>query len=327
MKLRAFATAFAVHLALATYAFALEVDKELPPYAAASGLSGTIKSVGSDTLGSLMKLWAEGFKTHNSGVTFDIESKGSSTAPPALIDGESQFAPMSRPMKTQELDAFEKKYGYKPTRFRVAVDALAIYVNKDNPLKCLTMQQLEQIFSKNRWGIGGVELKSWGSVGLTGAGADTPFALYGRNGDSGTHDFFREFVLYGTDFKDAVQEQADSATVVQKVAADKSAIGYSGIGYKTDGVRTVPLAISEGRTCYDTSPESTYSGNYPLARYLFIYINKQKNRPVDPLTTEFVKYLLSKDGQELTIKGGFYPITNAMRMQDLQTLGINTGVN
>jgi phosphate transport system substrate-binding protein len=322
MKLRLIATAFAANLVAITAAIAL--DANLPAYQAVSGISGQIKSVGSDTLNNEMALWAKGFEGQYPGMTIEIEGKGSATAPPALLEGASQFGPMSRPMTADEIGAFERKYGYKVARFRVAVDALAVYVHKDNPILCLTLQQLDQIFSSTRQGSGGKSIKTWGDIGMTGEWTTKPISLYGRNSISGTYEFFKQTALYGGDYREDVKQQPGSEAVVQSVANDKFAIGYSGLGYKTDGVRTVPLAAFYGAKCYDTTAEATYSGKYPIARYLYIYLNKKPNEPLDPLRAEFIKYILSKDGQTQTEEGGYFPITNEIREHDLAALGIST---
>jgi phosphate transport system substrate-binding protein len=323
MKLLGFAAVLTASVAMAASAMALDLDPQLPAYKPVSGLSGKIASVGSDTLSTLMKQWTEGFKALYPDVKIDVESKGSGTAPPALIEGVSQLGPMSRPMESGEVEAFTKKYGYAPTSLPVAVDALAVYVNKDNPLQCLTLQQVDQIFSKDHWNSGGVDVRTWGGVGLTGEWATKPISLFGRNSASGTYDTFKETVLYKGEFKDEVKQQPDSSTVVQMVAGDKAAIGYSGIGYLTSAVRALPLAASVADKCYDTSPESTYSGQYPLSRYLYIYLNRNPKQTLDTVTAEFLKYVLSKDGQTGTIKGGFYPITNATRLKAFGALGIS----
>ncbi|MGA8772451.1 MAG: PstS family phosphate ABC transporter substrate-binding protein [Rhodomicrobium sp.] len=325
MRIKSLAAILAGSAALAVAAVALEVDPALPSYKPTSGISGQLKSIGSDTLNNEMTLWAEGFKAIYPNVKIEIEGKGSSTAPPALVEGTSQFGPMSRPMKAKEVEAFEKKYGYKPTPFRVAVDALAVYVNKDNPIKCLSLQQVDAIFSKGRKGGYAKDITTWGDLGLTGEWASKPISLYGRNSASGTYGYFKEVGLFDGDYKDTVKEQPGSSTVVQGVASDKFAIGYSGIGYKTADVRPVPISAKEGATCYDTSPDSAYSGNYPIARLLYIYVNKNPNQPLDPLRGEFVKYATSKEGQKETIKGGYYPITNDLRVEDLKTLGLDGG--
>jgi phosphate transport system substrate-binding protein len=319
------ATALVASLSIISAANAL--DQNLPAYQTVPGISGQIKSVGSDTLNEDMELWVKGFNQLYPDAKIVVEGKGSATAPPALLEGTSQFGPMSRSMNDDESTAFQKKYGYKVSDFAVALDALAVYVNKDNPIKCLTLEQVDRIFSARRLGSGGRRIATWGDAGLTGEWAAQPIAMYGRNEISGTHEFFREQVLYNGEFRPEVKQQVGSEDVVSKVASDKFAIGYSGIGYKTDGVRAVPLAVSFGRECYDTSAESTYSGNYPVARFLYIYFNKKPNEPIDPLRREFIKFILSKDGQTLTEKSGFYPITNELREKELKKLGLSNLAN
>jgi phosphate transport system substrate-binding protein len=327
MKEMSFASSWIIGLTLVTAAHALDVDPQLPAYKPVPVGAALIKSVGSDTMGDLMRNWADGFTKLNPNVKIEIDSKGSGTAPPALLEGAAQIGPMSRPMRSEEYEPFEKKYGYHPTSFPVAVDALAVYVNKDNPIQCLTLEQLDNIFSKAYLHPGGADLKTWGDVGLTGDWATAPIALFGRNSQSGTYDTFVNQVLRHGEFRDEVKEQPGSAEVAKMVAGDKYAIGYSGIGYLTDGVRTVPLAVSSADKCYDTSPESTYTGNYPLARYLNIYLNKPPGKPLDLPILEFVKYVLSKDGQTETIKTGFYPITGADRTKALPMVGLSTDSN
>jgi phosphate transport system substrate-binding protein len=320
MQLKILAAALAANLA--TISGALALDPGLPAYMTATGIAGQFKSVGSDTLNNEMTLWAKDFRERYPTVKTDIEGQGSATAPPALLEGVAQFAPMSRLMSSEETQAFEAKYGYKPTGLRVAVDALAIYVNKDNPIRCLTLPQLNRIFSSTRKVTGGDNIKVWGDLGLTGEWAAKPIALYGRNSISGTYEFFREMVLYDGDYKPEVKPQPGSEAVVQNVANDKLAIGYSGLGYRTDGVRAVPLGSYSAGQCYDTSAESTFSGKYPIARYLYIYVNKKPDQPLDPLRAEFVKYILSKDGQTQTEKGGYYAITKTIREEELTKVGI-----
>lgn len=306
---------------------AIALDPSLPAYETAAGISGQIKSVGSDTLNNEMLLWSKAFMELYPNVKVDVEGKGSSTAPPALLAGVSQLGPMSRPMSAQEADAFEGKYGYKASRFRVAVDALAVYVNKDNPIKCLTLQQLNRIFSSTRTAAFGGDIKTWGDVDLTGEWSKAPISLYGRNSLSGTYEFFKEMALYGGDYKAEVKQQPGSEAVIEGVASDRFGIGYSGIGYKTEGVRTVPLAPNSGAACSATSAEAAYSAKYRLTRYLYIYLNKKPNQPLESLISEFVKFVVSKNGQTQTEIGGFYSITNDNREADLKRLGIAASPN
>jgi phosphate transport system substrate-binding protein len=294
-----------------------KLDPGLAAYKAVSGVSGNISSIGSDSLNNLMTLWAENFGKFYPNAKIQIEGKGSSTAPPALISGTAQLGPMSREMKGTEVDAFEKKYGYKPTPIRTSVDALAVFVNKDNPIKCMTIAQVDAVFSKSRRHGGKEDIKSWGQLGLTGEWVNKPISLYGRNSASGTYGFFKEHSLKNGDYKDEVKEQPGSASVVQGVTVDRFAMGYSGIGYATAGVRAVPLAEKEGAKCYEADPENAYAGTYPLSRFLYVYVNKAPGKPLDPLTREFVKLVVSKDGQEVVIKDGYFPIPASIAKEEL----------
>lgn len=307
---------------LAAPAIGVEIDPALPDYKSVSGVSGSLKSIGSDTLNNLMTLWAEGFLAQYPNVKIEIEGKGSSTAPPALIAGTAHFGPMSRPMKSKENESFEAKYGYMPTPVRSAVDALAVYVHKDNPIECLAMQQVDAIFSKTRNGGYSTNIATWGDVGLKGDWASRPISLYGRNSASGTYGYYKEVALYNGDYKDEVKEQPGSSTVVQGVASDIAGIGYSGVGYKTADVRSVPLKTSADGKCFDANSENAYSGDYPIARFLYVYMNKNPNEAMDPLRAEFVRFMLSRDGQSATIKDGYYPITNAIADEDLAAFGL-----
>lgn len=300
------------------FAATLSVDPAIQPYKQVSGVSGNVNSIGSDTLNNLMTLWAEGFKATYPNVNIQIEGKGSSTAPPALIEGTAQLGPMSRPMKSSEIDAFEKKFGYKPTEIPVAVDALAVFVNKDNPVKGLTMKQVDGIFSSSRK-TGGEDITTWGQAGLTADWASKPISIYGRNSASGTYGFFKDVALAKGDYKTSVKEQPGSSAVVQGIATDLAAIGYSGIGYKTSDVRTVALGESDS-TLVEATYENCVSGDYPLARFLYVYVNKKPGKPMDKLTLEFLKYVLSKEGQEVVIKDGYFPLPKETEEEVLSQL-------
>jgi phosphate transport system substrate-binding protein len=296
---------------------AVQVDPSLPPYQKTSGISGNINSVGSDTMNNMMALWAETFRKSYPNVKIQIEGKGSGTAPPALISGTSQFGPMSRPMKAAEADQFEAKYGYKPTQIRTSYDALAVYVSKDNPLDKLTLAQVDAVFSKTRR-RGGKNVSTWGDLGLTGDWAARPVSIYGRNSASGTYGFFKEHVLRGGDYRDTVKEQPGSASVVQGVTEDRFGIGYSGIGYKTSGVKVLQLADKD--QFFDGSYANVTSGKYPLSRFLYLYINKAPGKPLDPLVKEYLKLILSKDGQEVVVKDGYLPLSPAVIAEELKKL-------
>ncbi len=286
----------------------VKIDAEIKPYAKSSGVSGTINSIGSDTLNNLITLWAEGFRKQYPNVKIQVEGKGSSTAPPALIEGTAQLGPMSRTMKSSEIDAFETKFGYPPTPYPVAVDALALFVNKDNPVKGLTMPEVDALFSKSRRQGHKVDPTKWGQLGLTGDWAGAPVSLYGRNSASGTYGFFKEHALKNGDFKDQVKEQPGSASVVQGISEDRYGVGYSGIGYTTSGVRMVPLAAKSGRPFIDPTQTNTKNGSYPLWRYLYIYVNQAPGKPLSPIVKEFLAYVYSREGQSDVLRDGYFPV-------------------
>jgi len=295
------------------------VDAGVPAYQKVNGISGNLSSVGSDTLANLMTLWAEEFNREYPNVNIQIQAAGSSTAPPALTEGTSNIGPMSREMKDDELVAFEDKYGYKPTAIPVAIDALAVMVNKDNPVKGLSLPQVDAIFSSTRKCGHATEIDNWGDAGVA-AWASKSIQLYGRNSVSGTYGYFKEHALCKGDFKSNVNEQPGSASVVQSVTSSANGIGYSGMGYTTSGVKMVPLAKKEGQAFVEATPENAINGSYPLTRYLYIYINKKPNQPLAPLENEFMKMVLSKIGQQVVIKDGYIPLPAKVVDKVLTTL-------
>jgi phosphate transport system substrate-binding protein len=298
----------------------ISVDERIKPYVKVSGISGNASSIGSDTMNNLMALWLEGFRKFYPNVKIQIEGKGSSTAPPALIEGTAQFGPMSRPMKSTEEDKFEQQFGYKPTPMRTSLDALAVFVNKDNPIQGLSLPQVDAIFSKTRRGEYAGDITSWGQLGMKGPWASARVSLYGRNSASGTYGFFKEHALFKGDYKDEFKEQPGSASVVQGITSDRFGIGYSGIGYVTSGVRIVPLTKKEGGEFKEGTLANVLDGSYPLGRFLYLYINKAPGKELDPMVREFCKYIFSKQGQEIVIKDGYMPVPYEVVQAELAKL-------
>jgi phosphate transport system substrate-binding protein len=300
----------------------LALDETLPEYSKVSGISGNVSSVGSDTLANMMTFWAEDFKRTYPNVNIQIQAAGSSTAPPALTESTSNLGPMSRKMKSREIEAFQKRYGYKPTRVRVAIDALAVFVHKDNPLEGLTIDQVDAVFSSNRKCGANKNIDRWGDLGLPGAWTAKDVQLYGRNSVSGTYGYFKKKALCKGDFKNSVNEQPGSASVVQSVSASLNGIGYSGIGYRTSGVRALALA-KKGTDFIEANMENAVSGKYPLSRYLYVYVNKHPNKALPPMEAEFLKMILSKSGQSIVEKDGYIPLPRSVVDKEFKKLGLN----
>mgnify|MGYP001814865565 CR=1 FL=1 len=307
IKIRAMLMSATLLNATAVFAQTM-VDENLPAYEKTSGVSGNLSSVGSDTLANLMTLWAESFKKTYPNVNVQIQAAGSSTAPPALAENTSNLGPMSRLMKDKEVEAFEKKFGYKPTPVAVAIDALAVFVHKDNPIKGLTIPQVDAIFSSTRTCGDPANIDNWGDLGLSGSWAGREVQLYGRNSVSGTYGYFKSKALCKGDFKNTVNEQPGSASVVQSVSASINGIGYSGIGYTTSSVRAIPLSKEPGKDFVTANPANAIAGTYPLARFLYVYVNKAPGKALPPLTAEFIKLVLSREGQEVVVKDGYIPL-------------------
>ncbi len=306
-------------IALATAANAQTVDPNLPTYEAVDGVSGNLVSIGSDTLNNQMTLWSEGFRQFYPNVAIQIQGAGSGTAPPALVEGTAQFGPMSRPMRDSEIEEFEARFGYEPLAMRGAIDAIGVFVHRDNPVTCMSMQEVDAIFSSTRAGGADEAITTWGQVGATGEWADRPVAMYGRNSASGTYGYFRSVALFGGDYSPEVREQPGSSTVIQGVASDINGIGYSGVGYATADVRALEIRGDDGE-CYST--DAAPDGLYPIARFLYIYMNVDPNAELEPLRAEFVRYVYSQQGQQDVVRAGFFPVNQRVAEMDLQAFGL-----
>jgi len=324
MKLKRIATILSASVLgvslIASTASAVTVDKSIPEYTPTSGISGNLSSVGSDTLANLMTLWAESFKRSYPNVNIQIQAAGSSTAPPALTEATANIGPMSRKMKDKEVAAFEDRYGYKPTAIPVAIDALAVYVNKDNPVKGMSIPDVDAVFSSTRKCGAKKDVTKWGDLGLTGSWQSRDIQVFGRNSVSGTYGYFKKKALCKGDYKNSVNEQPGSASVVQAVTSSMNGIGYSGIGYKTSGVRAVPLTKKVGGKFIAATADKAVTGKYPLSRFLYVYVNKHPNKPLAPLEKEFIKLVLSQQGQQVVIKDGYIPLPGKVVEKYLSTL-------
>ncbi|WP_019626507.1 PstS family phosphate ABC transporter substrate-binding protein [Thioalkalivibrio sp. ALJT] len=298
-----------------------DVDPNIPAYESVSGISGNLSSIGSDTLNNLMTLWAEEFQNFYPNINVQIQGAGTSTAPPALTEGTADFGPMSRMPRDSEHAEFEERHGYEMTAVPVAIDTIAVYVNRDNPIEGLTLEQTDAIFSSTRRCGGAEDITRWGQVGLDGSWDNRDITLYSRNAVSGTYGFFRQHALCDGDFKDSVNEQPGSASVVQGVSESLNGIGYSGIGYMTSGVRAVPLGQNEGEY-FEPNADNASTGDYPLARFLYVMVNKHPEDGLTPRAGEFLKMVLSQEGQEVVVRDGFIPLPAAVAERERKNLGL-----
>jgi phosphate transport system substrate-binding protein len=299
------------------------VDPKLPDYKAKGSIEGRLKSVGSDTMNDLMAYWSQDFAVVYPDVRVETEGKGSGTAIPAIIQGTADIGPMSRDITKQESAEFKAKFGYDPTQVKTAIDMLAVFVHKDNPIESLSFEQLDAIFSVARKRGYESEIRTWGELGLTGDWAKKPISLYGRDPASGTYVYFKEHVLEKGDYKPTVKLLPGSSAVVQGVASDQYGIGYSGIGFKNPNVRAVPLAKSKKSPAVAAESQYAYDGTYPLSRFLQVSVNYKPNSTLSPLNSEFLRFVLSKQGQADVIKAGFLPLPARVAELSLKAVGLN----
>lgn len=302
----------------------VKLDPALPEYKKVAGVSGTLKSVGSDTMNNLVSLWAGEFKKLYPGVKTEIDGKGSSNAIPALVAGTATFGPMSRDAKGTEITSFQNKFGYKPTLLPTSIDMLAVYVHRNNPLESLTFTQVDAIFSSTRKQGAKEQFKTWGQVGASGDAASQNITCYGRNAASGTYGYFKEKVLADGDYGVWVSELPGSSAVVQAVGENPGGIGYSGIGYSTANVKALALDKGDGKPV-KAEPANAYDGTYPLARFLYVAVNYDSRKPLDPLRAEFLRFVFSQQGQTQVVKDGYLPVTAATARKALASVGLKPG--
>jgi phosphate transport system substrate-binding protein len=285
------------------------LDPKIPPYQLAARISGTISISGSETMKNLAESWAKDLRQLYPGLRITVASAGSETGLAQLLEGRAQIAVMSRRLTVQDIVEFKREFGYEPTEVPVAVDALALFVHKDNPIEGLTLAEVDAMFSSERRRGLKYPVKVWSDVMLLeGEWAEAPVHLYGRNGKSGTASFFREHVLNGADLKKTMTAGIGSATVVLELMKDRFGIGFSSIGYQTSGLRPVPIAAVQGGRYVTPTFDTAMDGSYPLRRNLYLYVNRPpKVAPSGPLA-EYVKFALSQEGQQTVVEEGFYPL-------------------
>ncbi|WP_340680550.1 phosphate ABC transporter substrate-binding protein [Paraglaciecola sp.] len=295
-------------------------NSPLGEYQSKGALTGKINSTGSDTLANLMSFWADEFKHRFPNVEFELHSEGSTTAPPALLAGTSNLAPMSRKMRAAELALFQQKFGYQPLAIKVAMDAIAVFVHRDNPLDAITIEQLDRIFSEHTLCGRHAKIVHWGEAGLTGQWAGKKITVLGRDPRSGSYSFFKEISLCGGDFSLDMEALPGSGSIVQAISNNHNAIGFSGMGYKTSGVRTLPIIHNGIMTLPNISAETNW--DYPLTRFLYLYINKTPSEPLPEVLREFILLVLSNTGQHTVELDGYAAVSETIIEENLQKLAI-----
>jgi phosphate transport system substrate-binding protein len=291
----------------------IKADPTIPAYRKVATLEGNIRSIGSSTLSSLILRWSSEFKLLYPTVDVLVTGGGSEAAPIALIAGTTELAPMSRPMRASEIDAFKQKFGYEPTRITVGLDAIAVYVNKNNPLTQISIKNLDGIFSATQK-RGSEALKTWGQLGLTGEWTAREIELKGPSRAQGIYSLFKELVLDGGDYRFDLRAEPVASSIVQGVGADEAAIGFASYFYHSARTRALAVSVTGEPPFTLPEQESVVSGRYPLARSLYIYVNLAAKGNLPANTMEFLRFICSASGQQIAARDGNYPL-NAARVK------------
>lgn len=294
--------------AIATAQLKPALDPQLTPYAKSSDASGTLTVVGSDSMKGLLLGWEGKLEDLYPNLKIQVQATGSETAPPALLEGKAQVAAMSRRMTPLEIDAFSKRFGYEPTEVPVALDALAVFVHRDNPIAGITLQELAAMFCTESEDGKAARLTSWSHFAPSEEWNRASIDLIGRNGTSGTAVLFRERVCPNREFAKTMQVEPGSASVVMGIKTNRYAVGFSGIGYRISSIKPIPLAASKGKPFVEPTFENVIDGTYPLHRRLYLYVNRAPKSGAPPTVAEFVKLAVSQYGQSVVVKEGFFPL-------------------
>lgn len=295
-------------LATAGGAAAQAVDTDLPGYDRVNKLAGTVKAAGSSTVAALLKPVTDRFAALQPEVAYDISGAGSSTALAALLESPEALGLLSRAMNARERERFASRWGRAPLELKIAVDAVAVYVFKANPVPALGLRELRRAFGRDPDAA-----ERWGELGATGDWAARPLVRYGLEAGRGAHELVRELVLEGSDFAASLTVEPVSTSVVQGVATQPGGIGYASVYFRTARTRVLPI-LHRGQAV-EPSADNARAGHYPLARFLYVIANQPP-----PAAQQVLRYLLSRGGQEAVAAQGFYPLDAALARQGLAAL-------
>lgn len=265
--------------------------------ASASAWAGNVTSKGSDTMVILAQKWAETYMSKNSGTKIQVTGGGTGTGFAALQNQTTDLCNASRKIRAKEIETCIKAFGKRPTEYKVALDGLSVYTHNSNPIKELSLEQLELVFTG--------KIRNWKQLG----GADAPIVVYSRENSSGTYEFFKEHVLKGKDFAANAQTMPGTAAVLQAVAKEKNGIGYGGAAYG-EGAKHLAIKKDDGSPALDPTEENVVKGLYPISRYLFIYINPALDKGE---AAAYLRWIRSEDGQKVVKDVGYFPLPKNLR--------------
>jgi phosphate transport system substrate-binding protein len=330
----------AIALFLATSS--ARAEEAYPEYLPGGQLNGELHSMGTDVMDTVVLAWLEVFRKAHPQVEATMEARGANTTFPGLLTGQSQLGPISRAIFPREREQFARTYGYPPTEIRVACgtyDAfglsppVVLFVHQDNPVRELTLAQVEEIYAQDG------TITTWGQVGATGPWAGRPIKVWGLRLPNGTATYFQEAAMHGRDFRSTLVKRptADSLSrsaqrapnggvqafvdILKGVALDPEAIGYAAPGYDTTGTRMVAIAPHPGSPAVAPTRENVAALRYPLCRFIYLYVNRRPGQPLDPNVQEFLRIVLSRQGQAAVAqRSAFLPLPPRIVREELAKL-------
>lgn len=295
------------------------VDPALQVYSRTQGLKGKLTLIGSNTMSQVGAIWGDGFRRLHPDVQVEIQVKGSANAVGSVIDGSATFGLLSRNINEAEVKAFHGKFGYVPTILTPVLEPQGIFVHKDNPVKSLSLSQLDAIFSTSLKRGEKKTAKTWGDLGVKGEWAKVPVMARGRSATTGSQVFFQSAILGGGDFRPDMVAHESNPDLIGAIGKDHRSIGFAGSTFDNPEVKLVPIAWQTGEVAVDVSHTA-----YPLVRRLQLVVNNNPSTKLDPLQMEFIKYIFSKSGQQDVVIGGFLPVPAGAAQIALEAIGGKT---
>ena len=306
------------------------VDPGIARYVPRAGTTGSLVIAGSETMQPIMLKLVSAFRLLQPEVKIAVQGGGTDAAVQGFLENQSTIRrgdggggnllgqegtnrvfimASSRELSAEETKHFIARHGHPPIAIPIAVDTVALYVHRDNPIEGLTLDQVDAMFSIDRKRGASERLDRWGQMGLTDEWQSAEIRLYGRDRNSGTRAFFKEHVLLNGDFSASLQEEPGHASLLLAVKRDKFGIGYAGIGFQSPSVRIVPLAEKTGMPFVRPTGKTASDKSYPLRRFLYLYLNSPPMTPLPAAVREFLVFANSREGQEAATKAGVYPLT------------------
>ncbi|MDR3684336.1 MAG: substrate-binding domain-containing protein [Geothrix sp.] len=285
-----------------------KVDPAIPTYVSSGSLTGTIESIGADSLADVWDEWQQAFRAQHPGVQFKVVQTLSKTALDALMAGTVPLIHMAREMTIPEYQAFEKKWGYPPTKVLICFDAFIVFVNSSNPIKEIGMDQLDAVLSTTRAAGYPKDIETWGDLGGRGDWAKRPIHVYFRAEGTASWSVVKDLVLQKGTFKPKIIDKPDYPSIADAVLTDANGLAIGTLATWYSRNRTLAVIPLQGRDALMPTQENVTSGRYPMSKGFFLYVNHAPGKALPPVLAEFLNFALSREGQQAVAQSSLYPL-------------------